>query len=267
MEPVEGMGDTIMKLRKRIRWVLDKIFPGFYLEKYILKDGKQHPVAVICPGGGYHWICSFSEGLPYAKKLNAMGYSAVVVHYRCGKEYPYPTPQDDLARAIRYMIRRKERWNLDMDAYSLWGSSAGGHLVASFGTDAMGYKKYNLPKPCALILSYPVVTMAEAAHVGSRNYLLGNHPSPQKIELTSIERQLTSEYPPTFLWCGMEDQTVDTQNSRLLADALVKQGIYHQFLPIEGVDHGVGIGEGLPCEGWFEKAVYFWEKSRNNGEE
>ena len=253
-----------MKFQNRIRWMLDKIFPGFYLEKYIMKDGKTHPVAIICPGGGYHWVCSFVEGLPYAKKLNRMGYSAFVVHYRCGKKYPYPIPQEDLAKAIEYVIRKKDRWKLDVEGYSLWGSSAGGHLAASFGTNGMGYSKYNLPKPGAIILSYPVVTMGEFAHAGSRRYLLGNEISSRQIETASIEMQVTADYPPTFLWCGMDDSTVEPENSRLLADALVKYNIYHQFLPVDGVDHGVGIGEGLPCEGWFEKAVHFWESCRKN---
>ena len=56
-------------------------------------------------------------------------------------------------------MAHSDEWNLDMENYSLWGSSAGGHLVASFGTDSMGYKKYNLPKPGAIILSYPVISM------------------------------------------------------------------------------------------------------------
>lgn len=251
-----------MKPEKRIRWILDKFSKGFYLEKYILKDGKTHPVAIICPGGGYHWVCSFIEGRPYAKKLNAMGYSAIVVHYRCGNKYPYPTPQDDLARAIKYIMNKKERWGLDMVGYSLWGSSAGGHLVAGFGTDVMGYKKYQLPKPGSLILSYPVITMGEGAHEGSRNYLLGAKPSEHQIEFSSVEKQITFDYPPTFLWCGLEDHTVDPKNSRLLANALEDRGVRHQFLPVEGVDHGVGIGEGLLCEGWFETAVRFWEECR-----
>ena len=75
-----------MKLENRIRKFLDESFKGYYLEKYILKDGKRHPVAIICPGGGYRRVCSFVEGLPFARKLNAMGYSAVVVHYRCVNE-------------------------------------------------------------------------------------------------------------------------------------------------------------------------------------
>ena len=251
-----------MKPENRIRWILDNLFKGFYLEKYILRDGKKHPVAIICPGGGYHRVCSFVEGLPFARKLNAMGYSAIVVHYRCGSKYPYPVPQEDLARAIRLVLRNKDRWNLDMDAYSLWGSSAGGHLAASFGTDAMGYKNYDLPKPGAILLSYPVITMGDATHAGSRNYLLGPDRTPERIQFASVEKQLTDDYPPTFLWTGLDDHTVDPKNSYMLAQALAQRNISHRFLPIEAVDHGVGIGEGLPCEGWFEQAVAFWEDCR-----
>ncbi len=56
-----------MKIKHKLRFALDNLFKGYYLEKYILKDGKNHPVAIICPGGGYHRVCSFIEGLPYAK--------------------------------------------------------------------------------------------------------------------------------------------------------------------------------------------------------
>ena len=73
----------------------------FQLKPYLLKDGKTHPVAIICPGGGYRRVCGFIEGHPYAKKLNAMGYHAVVVYYRVNVLARYPAPQDDLARAVR----------------------------------------------------------------------------------------------------------------------------------------------------------------------
>ena len=46
----------------------------------------------------------------------------------------------------------------------------------------------------------------------------------------------------------------------MLAKALEEQKVTHVFLPIKCVNHGVGTGEGLPCEGWFEKAVHFWEE-------
>lgn len=249
----------MMTLQTTLRRFLDKYHRGYYIEKHIINDGKKHPVAIICPGGGYHWVCSFIEGLPYARKLNNMGYSAFVVHYNCGEGKEYPIPHDDLARAIAEIMAHSDQWHLDMKNYSLWGSSAGGHLVASFGTDSMGYKKYQLPKPGAIILSYPVITMYEKAHAGSRRYLLGNAPTSQMVEKASVERQITSDYPPTFVWHGLADQDVDPDNSRLLAKALAENKVEHRYTTFAGVDHGVGIGKGLPCEGWFECAVRFWE--------
>ena len=98
----------------------------YQLKTYLIKDGKPHPVAVICPGGGYRRVCSFIEGYPFAKKLNAMGYHAAVVYYRVNKLARYPAPQEDLARAIRELHDKAQEWQLDMKGYSVWGSSAGG---------------------------------------------------------------------------------------------------------------------------------------------
>ena len=135
-------------LASRIREYFDTNRENVYeIRPYLLKDGKTHPVAIICPGGGYRRVCNFIEGYPYAKKLNAMGYHAIVVFYRVNVLARYPAPQDDLARAVRTVHAKAGEWKLDMTGYSVWGSSAGGHLAASFGTKAMGYEHYGLPKP------------------------------------------------------------------------------------------------------------------------
>lgn len=232
------------------------------LKKYILNDGKKHPVAIICPGGGYSMVCSYVEGVPFARELNRMGYSAVVVYYRCKKKARFPAPMDDLAWAVREVLDHAERWNLDVSAYSVWGSSAGGHLAASFGTESLGYTRYGLPKPGAIVLSYPVITMTIITHGGSRKNLLGDHPTEEEIGITSIEQQVTKEYPPTFVWYGDEDAMVPTENSQMLSDALARNGIIHQLHHYPKTGHGVGLGKGLPCEGWFQKAIDFWEQNR-----
>lgn len=234
----------------------------YAIRPYLVKDGKSHPVAVICPGGGYRRVCSFLEGYPYAKELNKQGYHAVVVYYRVKDLAKYPTPQEDLARAIRDIQDHATDWKIDLEGYSLWGSSAGGHLAASFGTDAMGYARYGLPKPGAMVLVYPVVTMGEKAHEGSRNFLLEENPSEEMVGLTSVEQQITANYPPTFLWWGGSDSCVDPDNSRMLKKALEEAGVLCQCIEFAGVEHGVGLGKGLPCEGWLQQAVAFWEKQR-----
>lgn len=234
----------------------------YALRPYLLRDGKPHPVAIICPGGSYYKVSSFVEGHPFAKKLNAMGYHAFVVFYRVKKAAAFPNPQDDLARAVREVHENAARWNLDMRGYSVWGSSAGGHLAASFGTESMGYAHYSLPKPGTMVLVYPVVTMGEKTHAGSRRNLLGDDPAPEKIAATSVELQITENYPPTFLWWGDADDCVDPENSRMLRSALLSRGIPCLCREYPNTGHGVGIGQGLPCEGWFEEAVAFWEQHR-----
>ena len=236
----------------------------YKLKPYLLKDGNQHPVAVICPGGGYRRVCSFVEGYPFAKKLNQMGYHAFVVYYRVRNLAVFPNPQDDLARAVQEIFEHKTVWNLDLQGYSVWGSSAGGHLAGSFGTESIGWAKYGLPKPGAMILVYPVVTMDKMTHAGSRNYLIGPYASQEYIDLTSIEKQVTPNYPPAFLWWGDCDETVPTVNSYRLKEALLKCGIPCLCREYKNVGHGVGIGKGLSCEGWFVDAVAFWEKHRTD---
>lgn len=234
----------------------------YCLKECVICDGKMHPFALICPGGGYSMVCSFIEGEPYAKKLNELGYSAFVLYYRCGKQASFPNPQDDLARALRDILSRADELHLETEGYSVWGSSAGGHLAASFGTESLGYAHYGLPKPAALVLTYPVITMEDFTHGGSRDNLLGKQPSRKMIELCSIEQQVTENYPPSFVWCGDADRTVDPKNSKAFAKALEENGVPVQFEHFPGVDHGVGLGTGLACEPWFDHAVSFWEKQR-----
>ena len=237
----------------------------YALKSYLLRDGKTHPVAVICPGGGYRRICSFIEGRPYAKKLNAMGYHAFVVYYRVREKALFPAPQDDLARAVREILEHSQRWKLDMRGYSVWGSSAGGHLAACFGTESMGYAHYGLPKPGAIILTYPVITMGHKAHEGCRRFQLGPEPSQEQIRRLSMEQQVSPSYPPVFLWWGDADGSVDPDNSRMFRAALENNQIPCRCIEYSGVDHGIGIGTGLACEGWFENAVAFWEEHTGRG--
>ena len=75
---------------------------------YIIRDGETHPIAIICPGGGYGCVCSFIEGIPFAKYLNTKGISAVIVYYSIGEKATYPNPQDDLARAVSEVMERAD---------------------------------------------------------------------------------------------------------------------------------------------------------------
>lgn len=235
----------------------------FLDDRFVLRDGKKHPFAVICPGGGYMMVCSYIEGVPFAKRLNELGISAFILYYRVKRKALYPAPQDDLARAVREILAKAEEYKVEPEGYSVWGSSAGGHLAASFGTKSTGYANYGLPRPGAMVLCYPVISMrAETAHLYSREKLLGKQPDPALEGLLSVDEQVGSDYPPTFIWCGDADKTVKPENTRHMAAALEKAGVPHLCEIVLGVDHGVGPGTGTAAAGWIDRAAAFWLAQR-----
>ena len=245
-----------MKLPEMLQAAHDFWRPNRYgLKPYLVNDGKKHPFAVICPGGGYSMVCSFVEGKPFAQALNERGYHAFVVYYRVKRKALYPAPHDDLERAIREIFAHREEWKLDTADWSLWGSSAGGHLAASFCLE-----ERSVPRPSTLVLSYPVITMTHRTHSGSRDWLIGKVPDPALIDALSVEKHVTVAYPPTYVWNGTADELVDPMNSQMLATALAEAGIPCRYERFEGVGHGVGLARGTAAEPWFDYALDFWQQ-------
>lgn len=63
-----------MKWKDLVQAIKDYRHPNTYeLNPYLLKDGKKHPFAVICPGGGYGMVSYHGEGTSFAQALNARG--------------------------------------------------------------------------------------------------------------------------------------------------------------------------------------------------
>lgn len=213
---------------------------------------------ILCPGGGYEAVCSIAEGFPAAKHLHDLGFNVFVLKYRTYPNAEYLNPQEDLARAVQYMIKNASILDINPEQYSVCGFSAGGHLAASWGTQNMGYRKFDLPSPNSLILAYPVITMRSKAHAGSRWALLGDNPSQERIDFASVEKQISFSYPPAFIWHGTGDASVDyVGNSIALANSLSLNEVKHHVLSVKLDEHGVGVGIGTAAEGWLEKAVTF----------
>lgn len=232
-------------------------------DRFVIRDGKTHPFAVICPGGGYQMVCSFIEGVPIAKRLNEQGISAFIVYYRVREKARFPAPQDDLARAVREVLEKAEEYQLDTENYSVWGSSAGGHLAASFGTENMGYVKYGLPKPQVMVLIYPVISMEKGlTHGGSRDNLLGKEATQEQEQAASVDLHVTAAYPPTYIWCGDADDVVPPENTRRMAAALERSGVPCLCEVFPNVGHGVGPATGTSAQGWIDHAVAFWRERK-----
>ena len=201
---------------------------------------------VVCPGGGYGHRAPH-EGEPIARMLNAAGIAAGVVSYRISP-HRYPAPQMDAMRAIRLVRANAPAWRVKPDKIGILGFSAGGHLAASVAVHAdHGDAGSADPvarlsaRPDAAILCYPVISFHEWGHRGSQNNLLGPDAAPALVDRMSLEKQVDSATPPTFIWHTAEDAGVPVQNALGFAQALALHKIPFELHVFPQGRHGLGL--------------------------
>jgi acetyl esterase/lipase len=211
---------------------------------------------IICPGGGYGGLMMSYEGNDVAEWLTRHGIAGIVLKYRVSP-YRHPAPLQDGQRAVRWVRAHAEKLHLNPQRIGIMGFSAGGHLASTVGTHFDGGNaRADDPvarvscRPDFMLLIYPVVTMGEKTHVGSRNNLLGAAPSTADITLLSNELQVTEQTPPTFLAHSRVDSVVPVANSELFYAALQAHKVPAEFFELETGDHGLGCGHGKEWELW-----------------
>tara|TARA_R110002111_G_scaffold2705_4_gene17934 strand:+ start:18060 stop:20114 length:2055 start_codon:yes stop_codon:yes gene_type:complete len=221
---------------------------------------------VICPGGGYQRLVTGGEGHGIARWLNQYGITGVVLEYRmpAGRSF---VPLMDAQQAIRTVRANAKQWDIDPTKVGIMGFSAGGHLASTAAThfDA-GNPKSDDPVqrqsncPDFAILVYPVVTMGEKTHGGSKKNLLGAEPTPELIELFSNEKQVTAQTPPIFLAHALDDKPVPPENSKALYEALQAKKIPSKYLELPSGGHGLNGYKGPMWDAWQKQSMEWLAK-------
>jgi len=221
---------------------------------------------VICPGGSYVRL-SPREGKEYAVWLNEHGISAFVLNYRLGSNgYRHPRMLEDAMRGMRLTRAKAAEYGIDPKRIGIMGSSAGGHLAATLLThfdtgkpDAADPIERQSCRPDLGVLCYPVITMGQYTHAGSKRNLLGDNPSPEVVRLLSNELQVTAQTPPCFIWHTYEDQAVPVENSLMFADALRRAGVPFDLHVYQKGGHGLALAGGN--HPWLQDLL-FWLKAQ-----
>lgn len=216
---------------------------------------------VICPGGGYGGKVVEGEGHGIARWLNAHGIAGVVLEYRLPAGN-YHRPMLDAQRAIRVVRSHAAEWKLDPRRIGIMGFSAGGHLASTAGTHFdTGDEKSADPverlscRPDFMVLVYPVITMGEKTHGGSRNNLLGPAPSAKLIELLSNEKQVTDKTPPAFLTHARTDAVVPVAHSQMFYEALKAHGVPAELQEFPKGNHGYNGYKGEEWDAWQKRSL------------
>jgi len=207
---------------------------------------RKRPCALIFPGGGYRMV-SDREGEPVALEFVGRGYCAFVLKYsvagNCGAQYPVQLLQ--ACFAMKYIRDHAENFAIDADKVFAVGFSAGGHLCGSLGLlydserVSAVMKDTRQARPAAIVLCYPVVTCGEHAHRGSFDNLTGL----DRIGEVSLERAVTENAPPAFIWHTFDDAVVSVFNPLLLAAAYAENGVPFELHIFEKGVHGLSLAD------------------------
>lgn len=227
-------------------------FEDAKLDVICLSDSEElnhapRPAIIVFPGGGYEFL-SDREAEPIAIRFLAEGFATFILRYSIKPNTKGGAPLAEAALAILHLRQHAKEYHLDPDRVFVCGFSAGGHAAGALGVywDTDPLAKI-LPAvdpallcPTGMILSYPVITGGPLTHSGSlKNYFGTKEPSTEQIDFFSLEKHVTKNTPPTFLWHTYTDTTVPFQNTMLFADALTKAGVPFELHIFPAGKHGL----------------------------
>ncbi len=251
------------------------------ITSYIHEDDSIRAAIVITPGGGYCMV-SPTEGEIIALEFFNKGYNTFVVTYSTNLLMDTPLKLQalkDLSKAVVFVRKNADKFKVNPQKVAICGFSAGGHLCGSLAVhhDAEeliceGEYKGIDNRPNAVILSYPVITSGEYAHRDSFINLLGLDASEEELEYMSLEKHVTKDTPPTFLWHTKTDGLVTVDNSYLFANACRENDVDFELHVFSEGHHGMSLAneawaagdfDGYYCmEQFFEMVRYLIENEK-----
>lgn len=213
------------------------------------------PLIIWIHGGG--WQSGSKEGCPplragYVQK----GYAVASINYRLSGDAPFPAQIEDTKSAIRWVRAHAKEYRINPDRFGLWGSSAGGHLVALAGTSGeeksfeVGENRDVSSRVQAVCDYYgPTDLNAFVATPGYERHAKADSPevkllggtiqdNPDKVARLNPITYVSPDDPPFLIMHGDKDPVVPIGQSRLLLEALQKAGVAAEFKVVEGAGHG-----------------------------
>lgn len=261
LEELKAGKDVYFKINKQTGIFLFERHPG-------------NPWCFIYPAGAFKTSDVFrSSGIPIAVELDRQNYNIAVLRGSVGDNVGIERLLEDLAEGISLVVKMFP----EAKKYALFGFSSGGMLAGLWGTEYLGYRRYNLPKPEVLICAFAPhsgIYMLELLNQGElsidqekqlRRFLtvaFGNKASKEEILKYSTEALVTDAYPATYLIHGEMDNTVSIHHAEIMEKALKKHSVVYKFRRVADGGHNFGKGYNTQADGWLLDAVEFWKEQK-----
>ena len=234
-----------------------------------VEGADSRPFILLVPGGGFVNVWNLTEGWPVAAQFNRLGYHVFILTYQvAGRDHLLEQEMNDFARALCLIRDHADRFRVDWQRYITCGFSAGGYLVCLWNVPEKGYASHGMPKPQAVFPVYPVVSWKEVIRYTKaedeeedaefNEALFGCDIVTAAISAFEIPDH-AEEFPPCAIFVAGGDELVNPENSRLLHQALERNGIPCRLEVGPSGGHGFADGTGMCMAGWTERAVRWYE--------
>ena len=195
----------------------------------------KSPGILMIHGGAWFAGDKLNDAL-HAKRLAKLGFVVVAINYRLIPTHPFPAQLDDCNLALEWMNAQAAELGLNVEMLGAWGYSAGGHLAALLATNP----KEGLPRlkaavvgaaPCDLT-RLPLESRLLVSLLGGTR---GKY--PDRYANASPVTHVSPDDPPIFLFHGSKDWLVPPIESKVMRDALAKNGVLFEYLVVENKAH------------------------------
>jgi acetyl esterase/lipase len=219
------------------------------------------PAVIFIHGGG--WRGGRKEvGIQRLIPLAQHGYFCATIEYRLSDEATFPAQIEDCKCAVRWLRAHAKEYNVDPKRIGVWGSSAGGHLVALLGTSGGakdlegkgGWEKESSRVQAVVDFFGPTDLLKIIEHALGNSYqrrdlrpddspvtLLLGGVIEEKRDLAAKASPITyvsKDDPPFLIVHGDQDPLVPLKQSETFYEALKKAGVDSTLQVVKGAGHG-----------------------------
>ena len=218
------------------------------LDVYVPRDPVASKTVVVFFYGGA-WRDGARGNYTFAgQAFAARGYVTVVPDYRLYPEVRFPAFVEDAAAAVAWVRREIAAYGGDPERIVLAGHSAGAHSAALLGLDRRYLARQGVPMTAirgVIGLAGPYV-FDPTEYPSTKEIFKGVGPADDTRPVTFAR----GDAPAMLLLHGLDDTTVQPENSAELSIALRAEGAKARYVSLPDVGHaGVLLAVSSPFEG------------------
>lgn len=180
-------------------------------------DGKKLPVIVSIHGGG--WVYGDKDVYQfYCMDLARRGFAVVNFTYRLAPENKFPASIEDTNQVFSWVIENADAYGFNKEHIFAVGDSAGAHILGLYSAictnpDYAGQYPFHTPDgfaPEAIALNCGAFHMEyDKESEDNTQSLIGEYlplgGTPAELEMISVEKYVTADFPPVFLMTSVGD--------------------------------------------------------------